>query len=120
MIENISQIIELMNKKRISKKELARLTGYSASSISDILNGKTPLSERFSRIVTNALEGDSHTVINGDNHHIDIHHAHTVGEKKAEYSPAIEMILDVVKDWDEVKRRKLAVKAVEMNGEESP
>lgn len=114
MIENISQIIELMKKKNISKKELARLTGYSSSSISDILNGKSVLSDRFSRIVSNALEGDSSTVINGDNHHIDIHH---VAERADIYSPATALILDVIKEWDEKRRQKLAAKVVLMNGE---
>jgi hypothetical protein len=34
-----------------------------------------------------------------------------------EYSPAIDMILDIIKEWPEPKRRKLAAKIVMMNGE---
>ena len=51
--------------------------------------------------------------INGDNHKIDIHHT----EQRGRYSPATEMILDIIKEWDEKRRRKVAVKAEEMNVE---
>lgn len=63
MIENTSQIVELMKKKNINKKRLAELTGYSPGTISDVLNGKTELSERFARIVSNALN-DASTIEN--------------------------------------------------------
>lgn len=117
MVENIFQINEIMHEKRINKKRLSELSGYSQSSISDVLNGKTPLTDRFARIISNVLNGEKPTLISGDNHHIDIHHA-TVAEDREEYSPAINMIIDVIKEWPEPRRRKLAAQIVMMNGEE--
>ena len=115
MLKNISQITELMHEKRINKKRLSELSGYSASSISEVLNGKTPLTERFARIMSNVLEGNSATVINGTSHHIDINH---VAERAEHYSPATEMLLDIISEWSEKKRRKLAAYAVSLNGDE--
>lgn len=94
-------------------QELAPIFGRKKGAVSAWRANGVPAS-----IEMKAREQKGNTVINGDNHHIDIHHAHTVEENKVEYSPATDMILDVIKEWDEARRRKLAVKVVLMNGGE--
>lgn len=114
MFENKKEIIELMQKKNISKTRLSELTGYSKGTISDVLNGKIEMSDRFGKIVSQVLLGGSTTEINGDNHHIDIHHAPATHDPSPNYNTANSTLKAIADTLPEGKVWKLVELAAEM------
>lgn len=98
-------------------KDLARIMGKSAAAISKWRStGEVPaiVERQAASILSN---GTKSTNINGDNHHIDIHHA-CDGGTPYDTSPSTGILLDIWNGWDEKKRRRLIVTAINMDNEE--
>ena len=99
-------------------KDLATIFGRKKSIVSTWrVNGIPAIIERRAQELIGKQSRSLNLQVEGANHHIDISH---VSERPEDYSPATAMILDVISEWDEIRRRKLAAKVIEMNGEGDP
>lgn len=63
--EVISRIKLILDSKRMTRKQLAELTGFSRGHISDILNGKVLISDRFIKIFCSTLDVNERWVLTG-------------------------------------------------------
>ena len=103
--------------KAVEDQDLARIFGRTKAAVSQWrANGVPANIER--KAMAMMANGDRALAIqlSGKQNYLDVHN---VSEQTTEYSsPATQMILDIIKDWDEKRRRKLAADIVAMNGEE--
>lgn len=109
-------IDEIMQHMNITKdQDIAAKFGRSIQAVSNWRReGMVPASiERMFRD-NYELRAETGAVVavQGDNHYIDIK---TVAETPAHYSPMVEAIIDVVKEWPEKKTKALLRHALEMD-----
>jgi transcriptional regulator with XRE-family HTH domain len=63
--EVILRIKSVLDSKGMTRKQLAELTGFSRGHVSDILNGKVLISDRFIQIVCSTLDVNEGWVLTG-------------------------------------------------------
>jgi len=63
--EVISRIKSVLDSKGMTRKQLAELTGFSRGHVSDILNGKVLISDRFIQIFCITLDVNEGWVLTG-------------------------------------------------------
>jgi len=63
--EVILRIKSVLDSKGMTRKQLAELTGFSRGHVSDILNGKVLISDRFIKIVCSTLDVNEAWVLTG-------------------------------------------------------
>jgi transcriptional regulator with XRE-family HTH domain len=63
--EVISRIKSVLDSKGMTRKQLAKLTGFSPGHVSDVLNGKVLVSDRFIQIVCITLDLNEGWVLTG-------------------------------------------------------
>lgn len=64
--EVISRIKSVLDSKGMTRKQLAKLTGFSRGHVSDVLNGKVLISDRFIQIVCITLDVNEGWVLTGN------------------------------------------------------
>lgn len=136
-LERVIKIVDWLIFEKIvkSRRELAEVLGYTESSMSQILNGKVTLSERFikklstiddrinedwiryesgtmlktSHVITN----ESGVLINGDNHNSPIDNRHYYSDSPDVLRAQIEVLEERIKEKDaQIKEKDAQIKSL--------